>query len=72
MWNFRPGMQSERQLEDMEKTLGIGNLKDIPVLDSFPDASQDNPEFLVVLNSGTLYLVFLYGGSRYRVALTSF
>lgn len=72
VWAHRPGVEPEQQLNELEKTLGLDNLKDIQVKTDFPVAGQQEPQITIVNDSGTYYLVFLSGGNRYRAELTSF
>lgn len=72
MWNFRPGTNPQEQLQELEKTFGLANLRDIPIETAFPAAGPQETIIKIVLSSGTYYVVVLTAGIRLRVALTQF
>ncbi len=53
-WSFRPGIDAQKQLEELEKTIGIENLQNVSV----------------ILNSGTYYLQIFTQDKKFRVQLT--
>lgn len=70
-WNYRPGYETKDSLLELEKTLGIENLKDIPIETEFPAAGPEETSLHIVSSSG-IWLVLLTSGARYRVQLSSF
>lgn len=71
-WSNRPGQDIEQRFNDLEKQFGLDNLVDLPIETSFPEAGPESTSIHLVSDSGTLYLVILAKGLRYRTAFTSF
>lgn len=72
MWHFRPGVNLEQSLIELEREFGLDNITDIPVATSFPTAAQNKGNLQIVEDSGTLYLVLTIKEKRYRAEFTEF
>lgn len=68
-WENREGRPAEEQLKDLKQEFSIENINP-EILTEFPGATQRARLFLV--SSGGLWLQLNFGGSRYRVQLSSF
>ena len=72
-WENREGTPTEQRLKDLSEEMGIENLVNNDVLTSFPVlADLQELRFVLVVDSGTLYLCTKYNGSRQRLAFSSF
>lgn len=71
MFHNRIGTDIEQRIESIDKELGIGNIKDIPIETVFPDSGPESSSIHFV-ESGGLWLVLLTKGTRYRVQLNTF
>lgn len=68
----RQGQSAEERFSELEKTLSLENLVGTEIKTSFPDAGSEQTFIELVDDSGTLYIVVLAKGKRYRAQLTEF
>jgi hypothetical protein len=72
MFRFRPGVDGQEQLRELENTLSLENLTDTEIKTEFPEAGSQKLNWSVVEDTGILYLVVTAKGLRHRIPFTAF
>ena len=71
-WRNRQGQEIEQRMDDLEKSFGLENLKDIPIETEFPAAGPEGTSIHLVENGGNFFIVILTKGVRYQIQLPAF